>query len=107
MIAAEIKPNEDWSRTLRRVGHEEQHIERRTLLTNRPDLELRARGLAAKGILRLLADLDHGVGLQLRSIRRAAEHVLFDQSEDLRTTNFIPGLRVGHLATIGAHERIW
>ena len=106
VVAAEIEADKDRRRTLGRVRHVEQHIERGPFLADRPDLELRARGLATEGVLRFLADLDHGIGLQLRRIRRAAEHVLLDESEDLRTTDLIPGLRVRHLASIGTHERI-
>ena len=106
VIAAEVESDEDRSRTLGRVGHVKQHVERRTFLTDGPDLELGARGLAAEGVLGLLADFDHALGLELLRIWRAAEHVLFDEAKDLRTTDFVPHLCVGDLTAVGAHERV-
>ncbi len=106
VVAAEIESDEDRSGTLGPVGHVEEHVERGALLSDRPDPELRARGLAAEGVLGLLPDLDHGVGLQPGGVRRAAEHVLLDEAEDLRASDFVPGLRVGHPASVGADQRI-
>ena len=106
VVAAEIETQESRHGTFGPVGHVEQQIEGRARLADRPDLELRARGLAAERLGIGLDDLgDRGLLTRAR-VGRAAVDVFLDQFHHLGAARLAPLLRVHDLISRVVDQRI-
>jgi len=106
VVTAEIETQENRHGTFGPIGHVEQQVKGRTRLADRPDLELRARSLAAE---RLGIGLDHlgdrGL-LPSACVGRATINVLLDQLHDLGAARFAPLLGVHDLVAGVIDQRI-